>query len=103
MTGPIRARQAIALAGMFTLCGCAIGSGALASAASTALVTRFDADRDGALSAKEVAAMVASAVPGKGADLDAVRAGIAAGYWTRDCDRDGHLSAGELAADKACP
>ncbi|MEP9359314.1 hypothetical protein [Sphingomonas sp. KR3-1] len=100
MTGPIWARQAIALAGVLGLGGCAIGGAALVEAGSVALVARFDADGDGALDAGEVAALVAAAVPGKGAELEALRAGVAAGYWTRDCNRDGRLTRAELAQAK---
>ncbi|WP_342248560.1 hypothetical protein [Sphingomonas sp. OTU376] len=101
MTGPIRARRAAALAGMLMLCGCAIGRAAL-DVGSAALVARFDADRDGGLDRAEVGAMVSAAVPGSGPAIDAARAGLAAGYWTRDCDRDGKLSAGELGAVGGC-
>lgn len=97
MTGPIRARRAIALAGMLGLCGCAISGAALLRAGSGALVARFDTDKDGALDGREVAAMVAAAVPGKGAELDALRAGLLAGYRAQDRDGDGKLSAAELA------
>lgn len=102
MTGPIWARRAMALAGVLGLCGCAIGEEGLASAGSAALMARFDADRDGGLDTAEVAAMIAAAVPGKGAGFDAVRAGLAAGYGTRDCDRDGRLTAVELRAGDSC-
>ncbi|MBB4838204.1 hypothetical protein HNP52_001255 [Sphingomonas kyeonggiensis] len=101
MTGPIRARRAGALAGMLMLCGCAIGRAAL-DVGSAALVARFDADRDGGLDRAEVAAMVSAAMPGSGPTIEAARAGLAAGYWTRDCDRDGKLTAGELAAGGRC-
>lgn len=101
MTGPIRARRAGALAGMLMLCGCAIGRTAL-DMGSAALVARFDADRDGGLDRSEVAAMVSAAVPGNGPAIDAARAGLAAGYWTRDCDRDAKLTAGELGAVGGC-
>ncbi|MDQ0248287.1 hypothetical protein J2W22_000334 [Sphingomonas kyeonggiensis] len=95
-------RRAIVLAGMLGLCGCALSVGALLDAGSAALVARFDTDRDGGLGPAEVIAMVASAVPGKGAERDALRAGLTAGYWTRDCDRDGRLTAAELAASGSC-
>lgn len=97
MTGPNWARQAIALAGMLALCGCAIGEVALRDAGSAALVTRFDADGDGALSATEVAAMLAAAVPGKGTEIAMLRAGLLAGYMAKDRNGDGRLSATELA------
>jgi hypothetical protein len=102
MTGPTWPRRAIALAGILMLCGCAISGATLVRAGSAALVARFDADGDGALDGKEVAAMAAATVPGKGAEIDALRAGLAAGYWTRDCDRDGRLTVAELAATR-CP
>jgi hypothetical protein len=95
-------RRAIALVGMLSLCGCALSVGALLNAGSAALVTRFDANGDGGLDRDEVAKMVATSAPGQGADLDALRAGLAAGYWTRDCDRDGRLTAAELAAGNPC-
>jgi len=101
MTGPIWARRAGALAGMLMLCGCAIGRAAL-DVGSAGLVARFDVDRDGGLDRAEIAAMVSAAVPGSGPAIDAVRAGVAAGYWTRDCDRDGKLTAGELGAVGGC-
>ena len=95
-------RRALALAGALALCGCALSLGGLIDAGSAALVARFDADRDGGLDQGEVAAMVAAAAPGQGAELDALRAGLAAGYWTRDCNRDARLTAAELAARTAC-
>lgn len=102
MTGRNTFRQAMALAGMLALCGCAIGGAALRDAGSAALVARFDADRDGALGGPEVTAMLAATVPGKGAGHAMLRAGLAAGYWTRDCDRDGRLTVAELTAATAC-
>ncbi|NYT42472.1 hypothetical protein HZY97_16995 [Sphingomonas sp. R-74633] len=102
MTEPNWSRQAIALAGMLMLCGCAIGGAALVGAGSAALVARFDVDRDGALDAGEVTAMLAATVPGKGSELDLLRAGLAAGYWTRDCDGDARLTAAELATKNPC-
>jgi len=95
-------RRAIALAGMLGLCGCALSVGALLDAGSAALMARFDANRDGGLEPAEVTAMVAVAVPGKGAELDVLRAGLVAGYWTRDCNRDGRLTVAELAASDSC-
>jgi len=95
-------RRAIALAGMLGLCGCALSVGALLDAGSAALVARFDSDRDGGLDPVEVTAMVAAAVPGKGPERDALRAGLAAGYWTRDCNRDGRLSVAELSTGDPC-
>jgi len=97
MTGRISPRQAIALAGMLALCGCAISGTALLDAGSAALVARFDTDGDGMLGREEVAALVAAAVPGKGEALDLLRAGLLAGYMARDQDRDGKLSRAELA------
>jgi hypothetical protein len=102
MTGRNTFRQAMLLAGMLGLCGCALNGAAVVRAGSAALVARFDADRDGALDRAEVTAMVAATVPGEGVVPDALRAGIAAGYWTRDCDRDGRLTAAELGAPEAC-
>jgi hypothetical protein len=90
-------RRAMALAGMLALCGCALSGAALLNAGSAALVARFDSDKDNALSAAEVAAMVAATVPGKGAELDALRAGLLAGYMANDRDGDGKLSLAELA------
>lgn len=103
MTGPIWARQAIALAGMLALCGCAISGTALVQAGSAALVARFDTDGDGALSAAELTAMIAATVPGKGAELDMLRAGLLAGYMTNDRDGDGKLSPAELAGADQSP
>ncbi|MCH7861389.1 hypothetical protein ACQKOH_18120 [Sphingomonas sp. NPDC092331] len=102
MTGPIRTRQAMALAGMLALCGCMASGAALRGAGSAVLVARFDADRDGGLDRTELAAMIAAAVRGQGMERDALRAGLAAGYWTRDCNRDGRLTATEMAASDSC-
>lgn len=95
-------RRAIALAGTLGLCGCATSGAALRDMGSAAWVARFDADRDGGLDRAEVTGMVAAMVPGKGAARDALRAGLAAGYWTRDCNRDGRLDPAELATDAPC-
>lgn len=102
MTGPNWARQAIALAGMLALCGCMPAGAALRGAGSAALVARFDADKDGGLDRTELAMMVAAAVRGQGVEQDALRAGLAAAYWTRDCNRDGRLTPAELAANDRC-
>jgi Ca2+-binding EF-hand superfamily protein len=82
---------------MLALCGCALSGAALLHAGSAALVAHFDSDKDGALSVAEVTAMVAATVPGKGAELDALRAGLLAGYMANDRDGDGKLSMAELA------
>ncbi|MDG2534491.1 hypothetical protein P6144_12585 [Sphingomonas sp. HITSZ_GF] len=102
MTGPNWARQAIALAGILSLCGCAISGAALLQAGGNAVIGRFDADKDGALDGAELAALVAAAVPGEGAPLDLLRAGLLAGYMARDCDADGRVTPAELATGQAC-
>lgn len=102
MTGRNAFRRAMALAGMLAVCGCTIGGAALRDTGSAALVARFDTDRDGTLSGAEVTAMLAATVTGRGTAIDMLRAGLAAGYWTRDCDRDGRLTAAELTATTAC-